>query len=48
MEPDTVSFVMNILKLKADSVSERDRVCVLPFDECSISREWTYDKATDT
>ena len=26
----------------------RDRVCVFSFDECSIAKEYAYDKGTDT
>lgn len=39
--------MLYMLKYKAESMPERDRVCVLSFDECSISHEWSYDKSTD-
>ena len=28
-------------------MSVSDRVCILSFDECSIAREWSYDKGSD-
>lgn len=28
-------------------MTERERVCVLSFDECMVSKVWSYDKGTD-
>lgn len=46
-EPGILLAIMNLLKFKAEAMPERDRVCALSFDECSISKEWSYDKGKD-
>lgn len=38
----------NLMKRKADDMTETDRLCVLSFDECNTGNEWSYDKRTDT
>lgn len=47
VEPGILLSVLNLLKEEATSMTARDRVSVLSFDECSIVNEWSYDKATD-
>ena len=48
VEPGVLHSVVKMLQHKADSMSEPDRLCVLSFDETSVSQEWTYDKGADT
>lgn len=48
VEPGILVSVLSLLKREAVSMTERDRVSVLSFDECSVAKEWSYDKATDT
>lgn len=40
--------VLHLLKQKALTMSEYDRVCVLSFDEMSVAQQWSYDRGTDT
>lgn len=48
VEPGILMSVLSVIEKEAVSMTERDRVSVLSFDECSLCREWSYDKATDT
>ena len=43
-----MNSVINLLKIKAETMEEYERVCIVSFDECSIAYEWCYDKGTDT
>lgn len=47
VEPGVLLSVLALLKEKASTMTERDRVSVLSFDECSVAQEWCYDKASD-
>lgn len=47
VEPGILMSIFNLMKHNAESMTERDRVCVLSFDECMVSKEWSYDKSTD-
>lgn len=47
VEPGILESVFNLLKHKAEEMGELSRISCLPFDECSVSREWSYDKCTD-
>lgn len=40
--------VLHLLKQKALTVSEYDRLCVLSFDEISVAHQWSYDNGTGT
>ncbi|XP_076067060.1 uncharacterized protein LOC143040232 isoform X2 [Oratosquilla oratoria] len=48
VEPGPLTSIVHVLRHKADIMSEFERLCVLSFDETSVSQEWSYDKATDT
>lgn len=47
VEPGVMPSVLQLLHHKAESMTELERVCVLSFDETSVSSEWSYDKAKD-
>ena len=48
VEPGVLGTVINLLKCKAETTEEYERICIMSFDECSVCMEWSYDKATDT
>ena len=48
VEPGVLSPMMNLLQHKASTMSQQERLCVISFDECSISQEWCYDMGVDT
>ena len=48
VEPGIIQSVINLLKYKSESMTQIECVCVISFDEMSISKVWSYDKATDT
>lgn len=35
------------MKAKAEIMTEQERKCCLSFDECSVSKVWSYDQSTD-
>lgn len=47
MEPGILTTVITLMKAKAESVTEQERICCLSFDECSVAKVWSYDKSND-
>ncbi|XP_071519277.1 transposable element P transposase isoform X4 [Panulirus ornatus] len=47
LEPGILLSVINLLKCKSETMTEQERVCVLSFDKCNLSKQWSYDKASD-
>ena len=35
------------MKVKSSSISEKDRACILAYDEMSLEKEFFYDKTPD-
>lgn len=48
VEPGVLYPVFQLLRDRATSMDAYQRLCVLSFDETSVSKEWTYDRANDT
>lgn len=48
VQPGILVSALSSLEKEAVFVTERDRVSFLSFDKCSVAREWSYDKTTDT
>lgn len=46
-ESGILKTVMNLLQHEAKDMCEQDRLCVLSFDECSVTHVWSFDKKTD-
>lgn len=47
VEPGVLQPILMLLQHTAPSMPDRDRLCVLSFDETSVSQDWCYDKGTD-
>lgn len=48
VEPGVLQPVLNMLHHKCSTMSQNDRLCVISFDETSLSQDWSYDMGTDT
>lgn len=47
-EPGLLSSVLSLMKSKSDTLSPVEKLTVISFDEMSLAKQWSYDKATDT
>ena len=41
VEPGILESVVNLSKYKGQSMTEIERICVISFDECSVSKVWS-------
>ena len=48
VEPGLLHPVIRLLKDKASTMAENDRLCVVSFDETTVSQDWSFDMGTDT
>lgn len=47
-EPGILSSVLQLMKSKSDTIDAKEKLVVMCLDEMSISKQWSYDKGTDT
>lgn len=48
VEPGVLHPIINLLRHKAATMTERERLCVVSFDETTIAQDWCYDMGSDT
>ena len=47
-EPGVLASVLSLMKANGESLTVEERLAVMSFDEMSITKQYSYDKGTDT